>query len=88
MITAMIMTTIRAYMTLKTQLKKRCHPRLGCAARIMRWAKIRFTTNRMRTPAATKICAAIARGTSVGNRIEINRSVVVAILAIEKPSDC
>lgn len=75
--TMMIVAPIRTHSALKAIPNAGCHPRDGCTERTRRIAKIRLMMNRMTTPAATKIDAAIASLTFRDCAVEAIRSMDV-----------
>ena len=58
----------------------------GCMARKIRWAKKRLMMKMMRTPAATKMEAAMARLMFEGREVEAMRRVLVTVRAMQNTS--
>lgn len=79
------LTTIKAKMAIKAREKSGCQPLFGCAALVIRWAKIRLMTKMSTTPAATKIWAAIASRMFVGLVAHTILKTQLVIRAMQKP---
>jgi hypothetical protein len=82
--TVMIVAPMRTHSNLKMIPNAGCHPSLGCKDLTRRIAKIRLMINRMRTPAATKMDAAIASLMFRGCVVDAIRSMDVKIRDTQK----
>lgn len=84
--TVMMVNTSSTQMTLNAMPKAGCQPAEGCMERTRRIAKTILMTNKMTTPAATNICAAIASEVLVGCDTDASRTIDVKMRSIQKPN--
>lgn len=83
-ITMIIVAPVRTHNNLEMVPNAGCHPNLGCSDLTRRIAKTRLMMKRMRTPAATKMDAAIASLTFRDCAVDAMRSMDVRIRDTQK----